>query len=139
MLCTLRLAQQKLITCNHIMLKIVVNIYCAYVLGMHFCYLWLLHYILCFESILKGTIENLTFDADARDLSLQWFILYYHFKLIWNWFSIFCKRFCIQVQGVSENMQQLITSTQILFQPGQINVIHQIKAYNHTFLFIMEI
>ena len=43
------------------------------------------------------------------------------------------------IQGVSENMQQLITSTKILFLSGQIKVIYQIKAYTHIFLLIIKI
>ena len=45
----------------------------------------------------------------------------------------------MDVQGASENMQQLITSSNILSYLGQIKVIYQIKAYNHTFLLIIEI
>ena len=35
-------------------------------------------------------------------------------------------------------MQQLITSSKILFYLGQIEVIYQMKAYNHTFLLIIK-
>ena len=43
-----------------------------------------------------------------------------------------------QVQGVSENMQQLLISTKIGCKPGRIKVIYQIQAYNHTILLIIK-
>ena len=42
------------------------------------------------------------------------------------------------IQGVSENMQQLIISTKIGCKPGRIKVIYQIQAYNHTILLIIK-
>ena len=42
------------------------------------------------------------------------------------------------IQGVSENMQQLLISIKIRFKPGRIYVIYQIKAYNHTISFIIK-
>ena len=42
------------------------------------------------------------------------------------------------IQGVSENMQQLLISTKIGCKPGQIKIIHQIQAYNHTILLIIK-
>ena len=42
------------------------------------------------------------------------------------------------IQGVSENMQQLLISTKIGCKPGRITVIYQIQAYNHTILFIIK-
>ena len=43
------------------------------------------------------------------------------------------------IQGVSENMQQLLTSTKSMFKLGRIIVIYQVKAYNHTILLIIKI
>ena len=43
------------------------------------------------------------------------------------------------IQGVSENMQQLLTSTKIRFKPGRIIVIYSIKAYTRTILLIIKI
>ena len=40
----------------------------------------------------------------------------------------------LDIQGVSENMQQILISTKIRFKSGWIKVIHQIVAYNHTIL-----
>ena len=48
------------------------------------------------------------------------------------------KPYYIHVQGVSENMQQLFTSTKIGCKPGRIKVMHQIQAYNHTILLIIK-
>ena len=42
------------------------------------------------------------------------------------------------VQGVSENMQQLLISTKIGCKPGRVKVIYQIQAYNHTILLIIK-
>ena len=42
------------------------------------------------------------------------------------------------MQGVSENMQQLITFTKNLFLPGQIIVINKRKAYTYTILLIIK-
>ena len=42
------------------------------------------------------------------------------------------------VQGVSENMQQLFTSTKIGCKRRGIKVIYQIQAYKHTSLLITK-
>ena len=44
----------------------------------------------------------------------------------------------LSVQGVSENMQQLLISTKIGCKPGRLKVIYQIQAYNHTILLIIK-
>ena len=44
----------------------------------------------------------------------------------------------IYVQGVSENMQQLLISTKFGCEPGRIKVIYQIQAYNHIILLIRK-
>ena len=46
---------------------------------------------------------------------------------------------CIQIQGVSENMQFLTTTIKIVFQLGQIIVICQIKAYNHRIMLVIKV
>ena len=46
--------------------------------------------------------------------------------------------FTLIVQGVSENMQQLLTSTKIWCKPWRIKVIYQIQAYYHTILLIIK-
>ena len=43
------------------------------------------------------------------------------------------------VQGVSENMQQLLSSTTSMFKPGRIKVRNQIRAYNHAIALIIKI
>ena len=42
------------------------------------------------------------------------------------------------IQGVSENMQQLLISTKMGSKPGRIKVIYQIQPYNHTILLIIK-
>ena len=42
------------------------------------------------------------------------------------------------IQGVSENMQQLLTSTKIRFKQGRVKIIYQMKAYIHAILSIIK-
>ena len=44
----------------------------------------------------------------------------------------------MHVQGVSENMQQLLTSSKFGCKPGGIKVIYQIQTYNHIILLIIK-
>ena len=44
----------------------------------------------------------------------------------------------VHVQGVSENMQKIFTSTKIGCKPRRIKVIYQIQAYNHKILLIIK-
>ena len=46
--------------------------------------------------------------------------------------------FISYIQGVSENMQQLFTSTKIGCKPGQIKFIYQTQAYIQTMLLIIK-